>query len=171
MRRCWIIRLKSCVRRIGREAKWGVPQWDVPQAGYSYLKASMGLSWDAWCAGQLPNTIPTSSEKPVAKIIENAESFTAHPAKFPIMPEMPAPSKAANFPADKRYQCGLDEELDHDIDISRPYRLAQAYLARAFRHGNEHYIHDTYTADEERYRRDGAQEQGHRLGRRLERLF
>jgi hypothetical protein len=59
---------------------------------YSYRNASIGLSSDACFAGQSPKTIPTSREKTVARITENIETFTDHPATKLIIIEIPLPS-------------------------------------------------------------------------------
>ena len=48
---------------------------------YSYLKASMGFNREALRAGHKPKQIPTPIENPVAKIIENKDTFVVQPVK------------------------------------------------------------------------------------------
>jgi hypothetical protein len=59
---------------------------------YSYLKASIGSSWEAFWAGQRPKAVPTIKEKVVARIIENQETLTVQRAKRVIRMDVPLPN-------------------------------------------------------------------------------
>ena len=58
---------------------------------YSYLRASIGLSCEAFLAGQIPNTIPTAIENIVARAIAEKETFVVQPAANESAAAIPMP--------------------------------------------------------------------------------
>lgn len=58
---------------------------------YSYLKASIGLSCEAFLAGQIPKIIPTATENIVASAIAEKETFVVQPAANERAAAIPMP--------------------------------------------------------------------------------
>ena len=74
------------------------------------------------------------------------------------------PGRDADEPAEHREQDRLDDELADDVRPARPDRLADADLARALGDRHEHDVHHADPADEQRDRRDGAEQHRERAG-------
>src|SRR5439155_236246 len=65
---------------------------------------------------------------------------------------------------DARQHHGLDQELLSDIAALGPQGPANADLPRPFGHGREHDVHDPDPADQQRDRRDRAQDDAELAG-------
>src|SRR5580698_3002584 len=70
-------------------------------------------------------------------------------------------TEQAEATADERDDCGLGEELAADVACGGAERLADADLAGALGHGDEHDVHDADAAKREREQGDGGEEDRH----------
>ena len=93
---------------------------------YSYRRASMGSSVEALWAGQRPKTTPTTKENDVARITEDEETFTDHPAKIvmstatPLPKRMPATPPRNDIRTDSMRNCTRISLLVAPIALRRP---------------------------------------------------
>ena len=123
----------------------------------------IGSRFAAFAAGRMPNTTPTTAEKPSA-------SATAHHGVYaggkPGMNDAAsAPIAVAEREADQAAEQAqherLEQELQQDVMALRADGLADADLARPLRHGHEHDVHDADAADEQRDADDAAHDDRH----------
>ena len=76
----------------------------------------------------------------------------------------------ADDAADDGQKHRFEQELRQDVAVFRAEGFAQADLARALRHRDQHDVHDADAADEQRDRRHRDQEPRQRAGDRAERV-
>ena len=116
----------------------------------------------------MPKNSPMAADTPNATKMLNGVTSVVTAELVPN--DCPLASRAASTPdehadraADDRHEQGFDDELEEDVLPLGADRLADADLARPFRHRHEHDVHRPDAADDQRDAGDGAQEDRQRL--------
>ena len=120
----------------------------------SRRSASIGCSFAAFRAGQMPKKMPMLAETPMATTMLAGLTTGIQPKPFATPKVIPIPSTMPMSPPSRGDEGALDQELLEDVLRVAPERLADPDLAGALGHRHQHDVHDPDPAHRQRDRGD-----------------